>query len=61
MPTAPCSAKARAALDDSRYAQLVEADFQEGLARGIHKTPTVFVDGTAFVEQLTPRDSERSH
>jgi protein-disulfide isomerase len=50
------SGKARAALEDSRYAKLVEADFQEGLARGVRKTPTVFVDGRPFVEQFTVRE-----
>lgn len=41
-----------AALDNARYASLVEADFQETLARGVRKTPTVFVNGTPFVESF---------
>ncbi len=41
-----------AALDNAQYASLVEADFQEGLARGVRKTPTVFVNGTPFVESI---------
>jgi len=45
--------KAVAALQDARYAELVERDFQEGVARGVAKTPTVFVDGTPFIETFT--------
>src|SRR5262249_47393141 len=33
------------ALDDPEMAALVEKDFQEGVARGVAKTPTVFVNG----------------
>jgi protein-disulfide isomerase len=32
---------------------LVEKDVQEGVARGVAKTPTVFVDGTPFIETFT--------
>lgn len=42
-----------AALDDRRLASLVEKDFQDGVARGVAKTPTVFVNGKAFVETFT--------
>jgi len=45
--------KAVAALQDARLAALVESDYQEGVARGVAKTPTVFVDGTPFVETFT--------
>src|SRR5579863_6732836 len=34
---------ALAALDDPRLVALVERDFQDGVARGVVKTPTVFV------------------
>ena len=47
------SAKAVAALDDARLAALVEKDFQDGVARGVSKTPTVFVDGAPFIETFT--------
>ena len=44
---------ALAALTEARYAELVEKDLQEGVARGVAKTPTVFVDGTPFIETFT--------
>lgn len=44
---------ALAALDDQRLAALVERDFQDGVARGVTKTPTVFVNGKAFVESFS--------
>lgn len=46
-------AKAVAALEDPRYAAVVEADFQEGVARGIAKTPTALVNSTPFIETFT--------
>lgn len=49
-------AQAIAVLDDPRYAKLVEDDYQEGIARGISKTPTVFVDGERFVERFEFED-----
>ena len=42
-----------AALSDQRLAALVERDFQDGVARGVSHTPTVFVNGKAFVEHFT--------
>lgn len=48
--------RAIAALDDPKYAALVEDDYQEGIARGISKTPTVFVDGEPFVEHFEFED-----
>jgi len=44
------SSKALAALSDESLAALVERDFQEGVARGVARTPTVFVNGKPFVE-----------
>jgi protein-disulfide isomerase len=44
---------ALAALDDQRLATLVARDFQDGVARGVSKTPTVFVGGKAFVESFS--------
>ena len=41
------------ALDDSELAALVEKDFQEGVARGVAKTPTVFVNGRPFIEHFS--------
>ena len=42
-----------AALENPEYAAAVEKDFQEGVARGVAHTPTVFVNGTPFVETFT--------
>jgi protein-disulfide isomerase len=44
---------ALASLDDPALAAAVEKDFQEGVARGVSKTPTIFVDGTPFIETFT--------
>jgi protein-disulfide isomerase len=49
-------AQAVAALEDDRYATAVERDFKEGVARGVSKTPTVFVNGRAFVETFSFED-----
>jgi len=48
--------RAIAALDEAWYAKLVEEDYQEGIARGISKTPTVFVDAEPFVETFSAED-----
>lgn len=45
--------KAVDAMKDPALNKLVEDDFQEGLARGVTKTPTVFVEGQPFVETFT--------
>jgi protein-disulfide isomerase len=44
---------ALAALDNGQLGALVERDFQDGVARGVSKTPTVFVNGKAFVESFS--------
>lgn len=49
-------AAALAALNDARLAGLVERDFQDGVARGVAKTPTVFVSGKPFVETFSFED-----
>jgi protein-disulfide isomerase len=49
-------AAALAALNDSRLAGLVERDFQDGVARGVAKTPTVFVSGKPFIESFSFED-----
>ncbi len=45
--------KVAEALDDKSLNAAVERDVQEGLARGVAKTPTVMVDGEPFVETFT--------
>jgi protein-disulfide isomerase len=42
-----------AALDNPVYAAAVEKDFQDGVARGIAKTPTALVNGEPFIETFT--------
>jgi protein-disulfide isomerase len=44
---------ALAALSNVRYAEMVERDYQDGVARGVVHTPTVFVNGKPFVETFT--------
>ena len=44
---------ALAALDNPRYAELVEKDYQEGVGRGIVHTPTALVNGAPFIETFT--------
>ncbi len=46
------TASVTAALEDAALNAAVEKDFKEGLARGVAKTPTVFVDGEPFVESF---------
>jgi len=46
-------AKVLAALEDKQLNDAVEKDLRDGLARGVGKTPTVFVDGEPFVETFT--------
>jgi protein-disulfide isomerase len=47
-------AKAVAALNEPALAKLVEEDYQDGIARGVARTPTVFVNGEPFIEPSTP-------
>jgi protein-disulfide isomerase len=49
-------AQAMEALGDTRLASLVEEDYQEGVARGIAKTPTVLVNGQPFIETFAFED-----
>ena len=46
------AAPALAALEDRHLAELVEKDLQDGVARGVAKTPTVFVNGKPLVEKF---------
>jgi protein-disulfide isomerase len=50
------AAKAVAALSDPSLAALVEKDYQEGVARGIARTPTILVNGTPFIETFAFED-----
>ena len=38
---------------DPHLASLVDRDFQDGVARGVVHTPTVFVNGRAFIEHVS--------
>ena len=49
-------AQALAALDDPHLAALVERDYQDGVARGVAKTPSVFVNGQPFIEHFSFED-----
>jgi protein-disulfide isomerase len=53
-------AKAVAALEDKALAGAVEADYQDGIARGIARTPTVLVNGEPFVERFTLEEISQS-
>lgn len=46
-------ANAVAALKDPALTKLVEEDYQDGIARGVARTPTVFVNGEPFIESFT--------
>jgi len=48
--------KALAALGDAALAAAVEKDYQEGVARGVAHTPTVFVNGEPFIEHFPVED-----
>jgi len=49
-------AKALGALSDARLGDLVEKDYQEGVARGVAHTPTVLVNGRPFIETFAVED-----
>jgi protein-disulfide isomerase len=42
-----------AALNDPKFDALVQRDVQDGIARGVSKTPTVFVNAQPFVETFS--------
>ena len=48
--------EAVASLADKGLQQLVNRDFQEGVARGVSKTPTVYVAGKPFIEVFAVED-----
>jgi protein-disulfide isomerase len=49
-------ALALASLNDKRLAALVEDDFQDGIARGIARTPTALVNGRPYIETISVED-----
>jgi len=52
--------KLRSAMQDSGLVKLVEEDYQEGVARGVARTPTVFVNGEPFIETFTAAEISAS-
>lgn len=50
------ASRALAALNDQALAAAVEAEFQEGVARGIARTPTALVNGVPFIETFTAEE-----
>jgi protein-disulfide isomerase len=46
-------AKALAAIEDAALQNEVEQEYREGVARGVSRTPTVFVNGEPFIETFT--------
>ena len=48
--------EAVASLDNKELQQLVNHDFQEGVARGVSKTPTVYVGRKPFIESFAVED-----
>ena len=52
--------KAVAALNDSALAKEVDEQLKEGVARGVARTPTVFVNGEPFIETFTFEDISKS-
>jgi protein-disulfide isomerase len=52
--------KAIAALSDPGLAKIVQEEFQEGIARGVARTPTVFVNGEPFIETFTFENISKS-
>jgi protein-disulfide isomerase len=53
-------ARALAALAEPRWNDLVEKDYQDGIARGVSKTPTVFVNGRPFIETFTVEEISKA-
>jgi protein-disulfide isomerase len=49
-------ARAVAALNDQRLVALVEKDYQEGVSRGIARTPTLLINGKPFIETFAFED-----
>ncbi len=49
-----------AGMADSGLALAVEADCQEGMERGVRKTPTLYVNGQAFIEHFTVEEVSKA-
>ncbi|MEJ7607089.1 MAG: thioredoxin domain-containing protein [Bryobacteraceae bacterium] len=49
-----------AALQDEASIQAVERDYQEGVARGVERTPTVFVNAQMLVEKFTAEELSKA-
>jgi protein-disulfide isomerase len=47
-------------LNDKRLAALVDQDLQGGVARGVSRTPTVYVGGQPLVETILYEDLARA-
>jgi protein-disulfide isomerase len=47
-------------LGDQRLASMVDADYQGAVARGVSKTPTVYVGNQSFVENIVYEDLARA-
>ena len=45
--------RVKAALSDPKLTKAVEEDYEDGVARGVARTPTVFVNGEPFIETFT--------
>lgn len=43
-------------LDDRSFAAMVQSEYNEGVARGVERTPTVFVADKVFIETFTSSD-----
>lgn len=54
------SEKALAALMNDSYIRAVDAEFQEGVAAGIRRTPTVEVAGKTFVETIDVNELQKA-
>jgi len=52
-------AKVKAALGDAKLAKVVDDDYEDGVARGVARTPTVFVNGEPLIETFTFEEISR--
>lgn len=53
-------AKVKAALAEDRWRKAVDEDLEDGVARGIARTPTVLVNGDPFIETIAFEEIARS-
>jgi protein-disulfide isomerase len=52
--------KAAAVLNDASLAAAVDADYQDGVARGIARTPTVLVNDEPFIERFAVEEISKA-